>query len=225
MDDFPHLATKQYNELRHEIKSGDILLCSGSSLFSNMIQKATCSVWSHVAFIIRLDMIERIMVLESVESIGVRAIPLSNYVHDYNATGTGYPGRLLLARHTELKQENIIKLSKFATDLLGYPYGTDEIVRIAARIGMGTLGFNAHQDNGRRREFICSEYAQVCFESIGIYIDYDKNAFISPADFARCPKVKTLSFIATNSNPFPPIIKQPHEKDVARAKRSVPATS
>ena len=67
MDGFPHLPRKNYHEIRHEIRSGDILLCSGQSLFSTMIQKATNSVWSHVAFILRLDMIDRIMVLESVE--------------------------------------------------------------------------------------------------------------------------------------------------------------
>ncbi|MDF2868305.1 MAG: hypothetical protein K0S11_1775 [Gammaproteobacteria bacterium] len=81
---FPDTPIRTYDSLRNQILSGDILLCSGSALFSNLIQQATQSVWSHVAFILRLDAIDRIMVLESVESIGVRTVPLSSYVYDYN---------------------------------------------------------------------------------------------------------------------------------------------
>src|SRR5579862_2898879 len=147
MEAFPQLAIEPYKELRHHIRSGDILLCSGNSTFSNLIKKATGSVWSHVGFILRLDAIDRIMVLESVESIGVRAIPLSNYVHDYNATGKGYPGRLLLARHQDVKEESIAKLSRLAVDFLGYPYGKEEIIRIAARIGLHSLGFAQEENN------------------------------------------------------------------------------
>jgi hypothetical protein len=200
MDDFPNLTTERYQQLRREIKSGDILLCSGNAAFSNMIKQVTKSVWSHVAFILRLDSINRIMVLESVESIGVRAVPLSNYVFDYNGTGKGYPGRLMLARHRDVRQENIAKLSKTATDLLGYPYNTEEIVRIATRIGLSTLGLNkAEKDAPPQREFICSEYAYRCFESIGVTVDYNALGFIAPTDFARCPKVETLCFIQTES--------------------------
>ncbi len=64
---FPKLRRQDYKKVRPKIHSGDILLCSGSSVFSQMIQKATGSIWSHVAFVIRLDTIGRIMVLESVE--------------------------------------------------------------------------------------------------------------------------------------------------------------
>lgn len=193
----PELVSKPYDQLRSQIKSGDILLCSGSSLFSNMIKQATNSVWSHVGFILRLDVIDRILVLESVESIGVRAVPLSSYAKDYNGTGTGYPGKVLIARHQELQQKNIANLSKIATDFLGYPYATDEIVRIAARIGAGTIGVNHLETVQPRKEFICSEYAYVCFKSVGITIEYNPLGFIAPADFARCPGVKAISLMDT----------------------------
>ena len=200
MDNFPLLVTRQYHELRNEIKSGDILLCSGRATFSNMIKEATQSVWSHVAFILRLDAINRIMVLESVESIGVRVIPLSNYIFDYNGTGKGYDGKLMLARHRDFQSKNLINLSKTAIDLLGYPYNTQEIVKIAARISMNTIGIqNPKQDAKPDRAFICSEYAYICFHSIGIDIDYNPLGFISPTDFARCPRVDSLNFIQSES--------------------------
>lgn len=90
IDQFPTIAIQNYEQLRPQIKSGDILLCSGNSLISSLIQKATNSVWSHIAFVIRLDSIDRIMVLESVETIGVRTVPLSTYVNNYNGSGKGY---------------------------------------------------------------------------------------------------------------------------------------
>ncbi len=200
MTDFPTLPTKHYRELRHEVRSGDILLCSGNSVFSRLIQHATGSVWSHVAFILRVDPIDRIMVLESVESIGVRAIPLSNYVSDYNATRKGYPGRIMLARHADVKSANINQLSTAAVDFLGYPYGTDEIVRIAARIGMQTMGMSVHDALAPQHEFICSEYAHACFKSVGVDIEGDDRGFIAPADFARHPKVSPICYVRTETD-------------------------
>lgn len=198
MDVFPNVISKNYLQLRKEIKSGDILLCSGSSVFSNMIKQATNSVWSHVAFILRLDVIDRIMVLESVEGIGVRTIPLSSYARDYNGTGKAYPGKLLLARHQDMKQDNIIHLSKVAIDLLGYPYDTQEISRIATRVSLNALSIPTYGiDTPTGKEFICSEYAYTCFKSVGVTIDYNPLGFITPADFARCKKVNAMSYIAT----------------------------
>lgn len=196
MEQFPSLPSRRYHELRDDIRSGDILLCSGNSVFSNLIKKATSSIWSHVGFVLRLDAIERIMVLESVESIGVRAIPLSNYVHDYNATGKGYEGKLMLARHRDVKEENINRLSRSAVDLLGYPYRTEEIIHIAARLGVHSMGLPGQKaDAETQRAFICSEYAYTCFKSIGVNIDYNTIGFIAPDDFARHEKVDHICFI------------------------------
>lgn len=198
MEDFPQLETKHYHDIHHEIRSGDILLCSGNSVFSCLIKSATQSVWSHVAFILRLDAINRILVLESVESIGVRAVPLSHYICNYNATGKGYPGKLMLARHQAVKQRNIPTLSTLAVDYLGYPYGKEEIIHIAARIGLHNLGVKDFEpDHLSQKTFICSEYAQLCFRSIGINIACNRIGFIFPADFANHPDIKPLCFLRT----------------------------
>src|SRR3990167_5984783 len=140
METFPPLLSKHYREIHSQIRAGDILLCSGNSAFSSLIKKATQSVWSHVAFILRIEAIDRLMVLESVESIGVRTVPLSHYICNYNATGKGYPGKLMLARHQGVAHSNINVLSTLAVDYLGYPYNKEEIIHIAARIGLHNLG-------------------------------------------------------------------------------------
>jgi len=208
MNDFPVLPKISYQQLREKIRSGDILLCSGSGVFSELIRKATGSVWSHVAFVLRLDVIGRIMVLESVENIGVRTVPLSSYFSDYNASGKSYPGKLMIARHLDVRQDNIRDLSEFATSLLGYPYNREEIIRIAMRIGLGTVNLQPKiPDAPDRRSFICSEYAFLCFQSIGVSIDYDPLGFIAPADFARCPRVKPLGYIEKSSAHSPAVLR------------------
>ncbi|MEY4441910.1 MAG: hypothetical protein RL442_910, partial [Pseudomonadota bacterium] len=73
---FPLEPTLPYNQaLRKRLQTGDILLCSGSGVFSDLIQQATDSPWSHVALIVRLDAIDRILLFESVETFGVRTVP------------------------------------------------------------------------------------------------------------------------------------------------------
>lgn len=209
MEGFPHVPIKSYDELRNGIRSGDILLCSGNTAFSNLIKQVTNSVWSHVGFILRLDDIDRVLVLESVESIGVRAVSLRSYLNDYNGTEQPYPGTLLIARHQDLKQERIKNLSKHAIDLLGHPYNTPEMIRIMARIGLDKVGLNSKsKDTLTQREFICSEYAYECFQSVGVNIEFDSKGFIAPADFARCKKVFPLAFIALEAPSQHAVIKK-----------------
>lgn len=187
-----------YSKLRDEIRSGDLLLCSGSGWFSKMIQRATGSVWSHVAFVMRLEALDRVMVLESVEPLGVRTVPLSKYLHDYDSLGNPYPGGLVLARHTHFGTDAEMRpFGQFALDLFGYPYDKDQIAKIAARIAASHLPFS---DQERRqlepdREYICSEYVHACYQHIGIDIPHDRRGFIAPADFAHDPDVSLFAIL------------------------------
>ncbi len=200
--EFPEIESKNYDDIRPDIRSGDLLLCSGSTFFSRMIRRVTRSVWSHVAFVIRLESIDRIMVLESVESVGVRTIPLSRYVRDYSGQNEGgYPGRLLLGRHKSfsmVSKPEMTKMSQFAVDLFGYPYDRDEILRIGARICKNLLGFREDEVQ-REREYICSEYVWECYNSLNIRVDHDTGGFITPKDFARDLKVFPIAAINVES--------------------------
>ena len=193
VDSFPNLMTCNYENIRQQIKSGDILLAAGSSVVAQLIQHVTKSIWSHVAFILRVDAIDRIMVLESVESIGVRTVPLSSYINDYNGTGRGYPGKLLIARHEQFDQATINSLSQSAVDLFGYPYSSADIVRITARIAMQALGLTKdHPLIQANKAFICSEYVYECYKSVGITIEYNQEGFIAPADYARSSHITAI---------------------------------
>ncbi len=196
LKNFPTQAAVNYQRFRADIRSGDILLCSGSGVFSRMIQAGTKSVWSHVGFVMRLDAIDRVMVLESVEPLGVRTVPLSKYLTDYDSEGNAYPGGLVIARHddfeakaTEAKRR---KFGQFAVDLFGYPYDKNEIAKIAARIAASYIPFSSKDRKAikRDREYICSEYAWECYKELGIRIQHDPKGLVAPGDFAKAKGVK-----------------------------------
>tara|TARA_Y100000310_G_scaffold291014_2_gene318625 strand:+ start:2303 stop:2881 length:579 start_codon:yes stop_codon:yes gene_type:complete len=182
MQEFPKDPVTEYELARPLIHTGDVLLCSGSGTFSKLIQAGTGSAWSHVAFLMWLPLLDRLMVLESVEGIGVRAVPLSSYLKDYNAGGEPYPGRLAVARHPDFDDQDwdaLKRFGQFAADRLGYPYDNDEIARIAARIALGIHG--KHEND---KEYICSEFYAESMAAYGIDIPYHRQGFVAPADCA-----------------------------------------
>ncbi len=201
MAPFPALPLADYADVRSEIRSGDILLASGEYIFSKLIQRATYSVWSHVAFVLRIDAIDRVMVLESIEGHGVRTLALSEYVKNFEGTGAGYKGRIAIARHQRFSAaatpDSLKTMSQFAVDRLSYPYDSEEIARITARIVGAALGFSEGEIK-RDKEYICSEYVYECYRLLGIDVPYDARGFVAPADFARAKEVYLLWELKTH---------------------------
>ena len=181
----------RYAEAREQIRSGDILMCSGTSLFSKGIQLATKSKWSHVGILLKIPEINRIMVLESVETRGVQSVPLSSYVKDYNGSGVPYAGELAIYRHKLFKKEMLPVCSEKVIDLLGYQYDNTEILRISWRIATSRL-FKKSRIPKDNKLFICSECSNVFFTAGGIPIKPDARGFISPACFPKDPNVEYL---------------------------------
>lgn len=193
--DFPTLTQLTYSAARPLLRSGDVMLASGNYTFSKLIQKATGSPWSHAAFIMRLDNLDRVMVLESIEGKGVRTLPLSEYVSNFEGTGKGYYGRVAILRHKRFDDfvtpEGLKTMAQFAVDRFAYPYDEEEIARITTRIVGRALGFK-DSELKRNNEYICSEYVYECYKRLGIDVVYDKRGFVAPADFARDADIDTL---------------------------------
>ena len=74
------LPVQAYDTVRDSLRSGDLVFCSGSYLFSGLIQRFTRSVWSHVGIVYRDDNLGRVFVLESETGVGVRLVPVSKYL-------------------------------------------------------------------------------------------------------------------------------------------------
>lgn len=198
---FPKGPPVSYDSVRNQLQNGDVLICSGSGVFSSMIQQATDSVWSHVGLILRIDSIERVMLLESVEPLGVRTIRLSKYLGDYSNNGKPYPGGIAVIRNRKFSQSidkaKLTELAQYAIDLFGYSYDKDEITKIAARILASKVPFTKKQMKKIKpdREFICSEYVARCFEHVGLSVQWNRLGFIAPSDFASDPNFDLVAVL------------------------------
>jgi hypothetical protein len=198
------LKPEPLSKVTGRIRDGDLLLCAGTAPISRAIAFATHSPWSHVALAYRWDGIGRLMVFESVEHIGVRTVPLSNFVLHSGKHRKPYPGKIILARHEDYKDHagpaasaKMQRLADFAVDRFGSPFAALEILKIGLRIGAGALGMKMPRSLGPDDEFICSEYVAKCYENIGIEVPWDRMGFIAPADFAHDPKIHALAQIST----------------------------
>jgi hypothetical protein len=179
---FENLKIIDYSDIRGQIRTGDILFASGNYPVSRIIEHFSDSMFSHVGFIFTWN--ERVLLLESVEDDGVRATPLSQYVTDYECSGSPYDGRLFLARYnTELDQGKINIMLGEAADLLNRKYNKEEIGEIIARV---TIGLGHPIDNNT---YICSEFVDVCFRKIGIKFNRAAGDFIFPEQIAIDPNI------------------------------------
>lgn len=187
---FDGLNRVSYKSARNEIRTGDIFFASGNYPISRMIEHFSDSIFSHVGFVFTWN--SRVLLLESVEDDGVRAVPLSQYIYDYENSGQPYNGRLFLGRYSgTFNQDSIGRMLGKAADSLNKKYDKEEIAKILARV---TIGLGKHGDNDA---YICSEFVDVCFQEIGVMFPRDKNGFIFPEHIAADVSVTPLwEFVA-----------------------------
>lgn len=195
------LPEQTYDTIRTLVKTGDLALCSGTPAFSRLIQWATASPWSHIAMIVRLDELDRVMVVEAVAKIGVRIVPLSRFLTGGDAhRPKPFAGRVVIARHADFAAHavdgGLRKLDAFAFDRLGSPFSRFEIARIGFRIVLGAVGVRIPRMVAPKNAYFCSEYLAECFKRIGIDIPWDGRGFIAPDDFAADPRVTAVARVA-----------------------------
>jgi hypothetical protein len=194
------LKPRPYAQVRRLVQDGDLLLCSANDPFSKAIRWSQKSPWSHIAIAYRIESLDRVMVLESVQRLGVRTVPLSSFI---SRTSTGqhpYPGRIVLARHADvagLSAARAGKLYDCAFGRLGDRFAFAEVLKIALRIALGRLDVRLPPSLGPRDEYICSEYVAKCFEAAGVKIPWDGLGFVGPADFAQAPEVSAIAQVRT----------------------------
>jgi hypothetical protein len=198
------LKAEPLEAVSRRVRDGDLFLCSGHDPFSRLIGWATKSPWTHVALAYRWPAIGRIMVFESVQQYGVRAVPIGMFVSQSSTGQKPYPGQILLARHEDYAEKGgkqgsaaMKRLADFAVDRFGSPFAGAEILKIGARICLGALNVRLPRALGPKDEFICSEYVARCYRAIGIEIPWDGLGFIAPADFALDPKIRPVAKIRT----------------------------
>ncbi len=173
-----------YEKIREHLKTGNIFFSSGSYLFSGVIQRLTKSTWSHVAVVYKDEELGRVMVLEAEPRIGIRLIPISKYIRDYQGKKRPYKGQIAIAKlNIEVDKEKFNKGISFGLDELTRPYDNFEIVRIMVRI---LLHMSRREKN---RNYICSELVRDMFAKAGIIMQY-QDTYISPDAIWRDARVE-----------------------------------
>lgn len=71
--------SERYQQIREQLKTGDVVAYSGRAFVGRMIRLATLSSYSHVGIILKLA--GRVFVVEAREGKGVVLTPLSNTGH------------------------------------------------------------------------------------------------------------------------------------------------
>ena len=180
------LEVARYDTVREQLRTGDLVFCSGSYFFSKAIQRFTRSVWSHCGVLYKDDNLQRVFVLESETMIGVRLAPVSKYLKDYHGRNRRYRGNIVIARVQPDVDPQAIKLAiSFGMDELTKPYDNFEILRIAMRI-LFRIGRRR-----RDRKYICSELVYDCFRQAGVNFRLN-DAFVSPDDIWNDAQVHSL---------------------------------
>lgn len=163
-----------YEKIRDHVRTGHIFFSSGSYAFSGAIQKLTKSTWSHVGVIYKDEELGRVLVLEAEPSVGIRLIPLSNYLKNYKGTKRAYKGQIAIAQvNVPLEKKALNKGISFGLDELTRPYDNFEIFRIFLRI---MFHISKREKN---KSYICSELVRDIFVKAGVVVQY-KDTYISP---------------------------------------------
>lgn len=195
-----------YADLRSTIQDGDLLFCGGEYAFSKVIRYLSGrSKVSHVGIVYWWN--GRLMLLESVETDGVRIVPVSQYIRNYENSGKGYDGRIYLARDTRLatishedlaatKQQiasAVATLLGSAADNLNKKFSLKDTVLFFMQ---GCTGRFRHVGDD---EFLCSEFVAKCFAALKLAYPDDGRGFVAPEHIAMSPHVAALCEIALES--------------------------
>lgn len=200
---------KPFAQVRKLVQDGDLFLCQGKDPFSKLIRWSTKSPWSHIAIAFRIDSLDEVIVVESVQNIGVRAVALSEFCSRDSTGASPYPGKILLARHNAYgggpEDPKVRKMAAFAFDHLGSKFAPNEITKIGLRIFMARLMGARHTPRLLipDDEFICSEFVAKAYEAAKVKIPWDGLGFIAPCDFAVDPDVEAIAQVDVSKPPHP----------------------
>ena len=160
------------------LDTGDLLFFSGRRIWSRLIQWRTGSEWSHVGLFVRIDQMP--FVLESLEGVGVRLVPLSVWL--------AWPGHIGFAT-TSLEREQREHMLHCGLSLLGQRYAPPrQFVRSFSVLWSRlTRRWRLASDVAPDRWF-CSELVAALIEQAGGDIS-DEPAHVSPGDLAADRKV------------------------------------
>jgi hypothetical protein len=177
----PHEEGKTYQDLRHQLRTGDLLLFRGNRLISGWIESLSDSPYSHCAILARWE--ERIIAFQA-DLRGVEILPASTMV-------CKYPGKVdWWSLKPEFRGEDGLDdrlLLDTSLTLLGIKYAYWPLVKLALRIAFGRA-LNPKEAHATPDSLFCSQFVSLVYRTAShqkIRVNPSANdASTSPADFA-----------------------------------------
>lgn len=191
----------KYEDIRDQLKTGDILLFSGKGGISEGIKFFTVSKWSHVGMVYRFDdprdVNGSIFCWESTTlcdlkdadtgklTKGVQRVELSERLERCFANGYEISVRQLSKALTD---DMIRSLNEFRHDVSGRPYEKDKIELLKSAYD-GIFGENKEDLSS----LFCSELLAEAYQRMGLITKHISSNEFTPKDFSSEKKL-TLEF-------------------------------
>jgi hypothetical protein len=186
-----HPEGKSYQDLREQIRTGDLLLFRGNRLLSGAIERLSDSPYSHVAILARWQ--SRVIAFQA-DTRGVEILPASKMVCKYQGKVDWWSLKHHLRDSGVFKEDDLLNA---ALTLLGVKYGYLRLFELGVRILLGRT-LNPKDAHAAPDSLFCSEFVSRCFRAASndvLDVNPQANdASTSPSNFAtsgffesRCP--------------------------------------
>jgi hypothetical protein len=187
-----------YNDMRPQLKTGDIVLFSGKSAVSNIIKLFSGGKWSHVGMVVIMEEFDRMVLLWESTTLsnipdietrtatkGVQLVPMSQRITTYEGEVTI---RLLNKAISDAMNQ---KLAEVRKELSRKPYERSQIELLkAAYDGIG--GASSGEDLS---SLFCSELVAEGYQAMGLLPEFPaglpSNEY-TPIDFSDRRQLKLL---------------------------------
>ena len=168
----------KYEEVRLQIKNGDVIMYTGKKIFARLISWLTRSPYSHAGIAVWWN--ERLMVMEAVMR-GVTIAPLSCNIFQHHRNVEWFTCK------KEISEEDRLRMVIFAQEELGKSYARWKAVLFGLRV-LFKRDLSKKDELRMENKLFCSQYVAQIYNSIGL--DLKKNRedrFMSPGDIAKSP--------------------------------------
>ncbi len=176
-------AMAKYNEVRKQIKDGDVLLYKGKGIFTSgivptLVQWVTDSPYAHAGIAARWN--DRLMVIEAIGR-GVITNPISRSLERYKATVEWFQCKKEIPDYVRC---NMVKI---AQEDLGKRYAILRTVWFAIKI-LFIRKFKKTDERREENKYFCSQFvAHVYTEAFRDLNELKADGEMAPADIAKSP--------------------------------------
>jgi hypothetical protein len=168
----------KYEEVRLQIKNGDVIMYTGKKIFARLISWLTRSPYSHAGIAVWWN--ERLMVMEAVMR-GVTIAPLSHNICQHHGNVEWFTCK------KEISEEDRLRMVIFAQEELGKSYARWKAVLFGLRV-LFKRDLSKKDELRMENKLFCSQYVAQIYNSIGLDLKrHREDRFMSPGDITRSP--------------------------------------